>query len=80
MGHPVPQLVGVVESKSTTQIGAAFAGVRIDKLDEDNEVLRQGMSGYLFPFVIVSMHLLVVLIGAAYMARTKRRPVAGPIA
>jgi hypothetical protein len=30
------------------------------------------MSGYLLPFVIVSMHLLVVLIGAGYMARTKR--------
>ena len=29
------------------------------------------MSGYLLPFVIVSVHLLVVLIGAAYMARTK---------
>ena len=27
------------------------------------------MSGYLLPFVIVSVHLLVVLIGAAYMAR-----------
>jgi NADH-quinone oxidoreductase subunit J len=31
------------------------------------------MSGYFLPFVIVSVHLLVVLIGAAYMARTKRR-------
>ena len=32
------------------------------------------MSGYLLPFEIVSVHLLVVLIGAAYLARTKRRP------
>ncbi len=32
-----------------------------------------GMSGYLLPFEIVSVHLLVVLIGAAYLARTKRR-------
>jgi hypothetical protein len=31
------------------------------------------MSGYLLPFVIISMHLLVVLIGAGYMARTRRR-------
>jgi NADH-quinone oxidoreductase subunit J len=30
-------------------------------------------SGYLLPFEIVSVHLLVVLIGAAYLARTKRR-------
>ncbi len=28
---------------------------------------------YLLPFEIVSVHLLVVLIGAAYLARTKRR-------
>jgi hypothetical protein len=30
-------------------------------------------SGYLLPFEIISVHLLVVLIGAAYLARTKRR-------
>jgi NADH-quinone oxidoreductase subunit J len=28
---------------------------------------------YLFPFEIVSVHLLVVLVGAAYLARAKRR-------
>ena len=75
------QVVPLAESKSTTQIGMAFTSVRLDKLDETNPVLRNGMSGYLLPFVIVSIHLLVVLIGAAYMARTKRRaPVSGPVA
>jgi NADH-quinone oxidoreductase subunit J len=59
-------------SKTSTPIGLALTGVRVDKLDEPSEQLRRGMSGYLFPFVIISMHLLVVLIGAAYMARTKR--------
>jgi NADH-quinone oxidoreductase subunit J len=34
--------------------------------------IRQPMS-YLLPFEIVSVHLLVVLIGAAYLARAKRR-------
>lgn len=29
--------------------------------------------GYLLPFEIVSVHLLVVLVGAAYLARAKRR-------
>jgi NADH-quinone oxidoreductase subunit J len=29
---------------------------------------------YLLPFEIVSVHLLVVLVGAAYLARAKRRP------
>ena len=30
-------------------------------------------SGYLLPFEAISIHLLVVLIGAAYLARSKRR-------
>ncbi len=34
---------------------------------------RQLSAGYLLPFEIVSIHLLVVLIGAAYLARAKRR-------
>ena len=32
------------------------------------------LSTYLLPFEIISVHLLVVLIGAAYLARAKRRP------
>lgn len=59
------------DSKTATRLGLALSGVRVDKINAD-EQLRQGMSGYLLPFVIVSIHLLVVLIGAAYMARTKR--------
>ena len=31
------------------------------------------MSGYLLVFEIISVHLVVVLIGAAYLARAKRR-------
>jgi NADH-quinone oxidoreductase subunit J len=62
----------VADGKTSTPIGLALTGVRVDQLDQPNEQLRRGMSGYLFPFVIISMHLLVVLIGAAYMARTKR--------
>jgi NADH:ubiquinone oxidoreductase subunit 6 (subunit J) len=68
-----PLKVSPAESKTATQIGLAFAGPRVDKLDQPDQVLRQGMSGYLLPFVIVSVHLLVVLVGAAYMARPKRR-------
>ena len=40
------------------------------QLDEPDR--SAGMSGYLLPFEIVSVHLLVVLIGAAYLARAKR--------
>ena len=34
-------------------------------------------TAYLLPFEIVSVHLLVVLVGAAYLARAKRKPVVG---
>ena len=34
--------------------------------------MRQRVS-YLLPFEVVSVHLTVVLIGAAYLARAKRR-------
>jgi NADH:ubiquinone oxidoreductase subunit 6 (subunit J) len=58
---------------TSAPMGLALEGIRVDKLDQSNERLRQGMSGYLLPFEIVSVHLLVVLIGAAYLARAKRR-------
>lgn len=62
----------IADTQTSTPIGLALAGVRVDKLEQTNERLKEGMSGYLFPFVIISMHLLVVLIGAGYMARSKR--------
>jgi NADH-quinone oxidoreductase subunit J len=70
--HPDPSHIALADGKTSTPIGLALTGVRVDKLDEPSELVRRGMSGYLLPFVIVSMHLLVVLIGAGYMARTKR--------
>jgi len=39
---------------------------------EPRKIPRKAMN-YLLPFEIVSVHLLVVLIGAAYLARAKRR-------
>ncbi len=56
----------------------ALFGARVDTLTETDPVQRAGMSGYLLPFEIVSMHLLVVLIGAAYLARPKKRMRSGP--
>jgi NADH-quinone oxidoreductase subunit J len=59
---------------TATPIGMGLLGVRVDKLDADKKVeMKRGMSSYLLPFEIVSVHLLVVLVGAAYLARTKRR-------
>lgn len=50
-------------------IGLALLGARPDAGGSG----QGGISGYLLPFEIVSIHLLVVLVGAAYLARTKRR-------
>jgi len=61
------------EARSATPLGLGFLGVRVDKTSQADPVLRRGMSGYLLPFEIVSIHLLVVLVGAAYLARTKKR-------
>ncbi len=49
---------------TATQLGMGLLGVRVDAPDH---------SGYLLVFEIISVHLLVVLIGAAYLARARRR-------
>jgi NADH-quinone oxidoreductase subunit J len=53
-------------------LGMGLVGVRIDQLDQPNPLLQRGMSGYLLAFEIISIHLVVVLVGAAYLARAKR--------
>jgi len=60
-------------SKTATPLGMGLLGARVDRFDQPDAARRAGMSGYLFQFEIVSVHLLVVLIGAAYLARAKRR-------
>lgn len=73
-----PQAVIEGDSRPTaTRLGMSLLGVRVDKLDEADPVQRGGMSGYLLPFEIVSMHLLVVLVGSAYLARPKKRVQSG---
>jgi NADH:ubiquinone oxidoreductase subunit 6 (subunit J) len=62
-------------------LGLAFLGIRTEGLAVRADAVGvradawQGshLPGYLLPFEIVSVHLLVVLIGAAYLARAKRR-------
>ncbi len=56
-------------------IGLGLLGVRVEHLSSGstNDPLRKGLSGYLLPFEIVSVHLVVVLVGAAFLARARRR-------
>jgi NADH-quinone oxidoreductase subunit J len=61
---------GVVGPPSATPLGMALVGARVD---EPASAAPGRRSGYLLPFEIVSVHLLVVLVGAAYLARAKRR-------
>ena len=61
-----PQGYNEASSGNTVRpLAMSFVGLRPDKAGK--------APGYLLPFEIVSVHLLVVLIGAAYLARTKRR-------
>lgn len=64
------------QEETADRLGLGLLGVRVDKLEDHPDELKAGMSGYLLPFEIVSVHLLVVLVGAAYLARTKRRAAA----
>jgi NADH-quinone oxidoreductase subunit J len=65
------------QARYSAVIGQGFLGVGVgpahkdpDHADASVRVIR---TSYLLPFEIVSVHLLVVLIGAAYLARAKRR-------
>jgi NADH-quinone oxidoreductase subunit J len=71
-------------SMSSARLGVAFLGITQATADKPLTGLprRSGPPStpptrtpmaYLLPFEIVSVHLLVVLIGAAYLARAKRR-------
>ena len=69
---------GGVEQPSATPLGMALVGLRVDD-PPPGAPARAVRSGYLLPFEIVSVHLLVVLVGAAYLARAKRRKTPRPI-
>lgn len=68
-----PQAALAIQQPTATPIGMSFLGVRVDRLSQPDPRLNQGMSGYLLPFEIISVHLVVVLVAAAYLARSRRR-------
>jgi len=59
------------DGNTTRALGFSFLGLRPDT-DLKAGATTPGV-GYLLPFEIISVHLLVVLVGAAYLARAKRR-------
>jgi len=66
-GKPEPQS-GTVHS-----LGWALLGVRVDQGSHGQpDQARPGKSGYLLPFEIISVHLLLVMVGAAFLARARR--------
>jgi len=80
-----PRKADATSSANTVAIGESLLGVdqatppadlvnvpRERGASESRRIPRKAMN-YLLPFEIVSVHLLVVLIGAAYLARAKRR-------
>lgn len=79
--HAEAQLENPGTSPSSTILGEALVGVPEatpeGKLNNLNPAAKDHPKrkaiAYLLPFEIVSVHLLVVLIGAAYLARAKRR-------
>ena len=54
---------------ATQQIGLSLLGVPVDRPQPP----ERPIGGYLLAFEIISIHLVVVLVGAAYLARAKRR-------
>jgi NADH-quinone oxidoreductase subunit J len=70
-----------IADATSSRLGGALLGYRVDRMEREaaenaHAALpknSEGMSGYLMPFEVVSVHLLVVLIAAAYLARPKKR-------
>jgi NADH-quinone oxidoreductase subunit J len=81
MTFPEPRATTDGEMTKTATLGLSLLGVKeatpngsLTGTDPDpTKSAPRSKMAYLLPFEIVSVHLLVVLIGAAYLARTKRR-------
>jgi NADH-quinone oxidoreductase subunit J len=77
---PNPAMTDPAKSTSSAELGQVFLGIdgvvpeaKLTGMPPGAAPVERHRVGYLLPFEIVSVHLLVVLIGAAYLARAKRR-------
>ncbi|MBY0523342.1 MAG: NADH-quinone oxidoreductase subunit J [Gemmataceae bacterium] len=82
---PKPKPTEANQSFNSVALGESLLGVeeatpeaRLTGTFDPRTAPRRTRMAYLLPFEIVSVHLLVVLIGAAYLARAKRRRGATP--
>jgi NADH-quinone oxidoreductase subunit J len=71
--------IQAASAQTTSQLGMGLLGVRTDPMaltpptaTPANASRPQVAPGYLLVFEIISVHLLVVLVGAAYLARARR--------
>jgi NADH-quinone oxidoreductase subunit J len=78
-GKPWPAMDNPESSMSSAVLGESLLGLKEATPKSNLTGIKGGAGrtrlqvGYLLPFEIVSVHLLVVLLGAAYLARAKRR-------
>jgi NADH-quinone oxidoreductase subunit J len=85
--RPAKEVNEPLADATSSRLGGALLGYRVDRMEREaaekaNAALpknSEGMSGYLMPFEVVSVHLLVVLIAAAYLARPKKRVGSGDV-
>ncbi len=70
-----PEMLDPATSPQSATLGQGFLGVGVGPAHPGGQQAGKPIvrTSYLLPFEIVSVHLLVVLIGAAYLARAKRR-------
>lgn len=81
MGPKESPRFAATSNVTAAALGGGLLGYRVDQIERQaaeqaNPSLPRtsgGMSGYLLPFEIISVHLLVVLVAAAYLARPKKR-------
>ena len=66
------------DSRHASTLAQAMMGVGVGPVYKNEKTDKPERIHYLLPFEIVSVHLLVVLIGAAYLARAKRRTGGAP--
>ena len=69
--EPRAQAEAIYAKPNATPIGGSLTAFRPDVVNETDPARAQGRAVYLLIFEIVSVHLLVVLVGAAYLARAK---------